>query len=536
MTWLNSLQKHKFAVLLFIFLLGVVLRLQGLGRVGFNEDEVNKVEAGRDYLRGDFRVNLEHPMLMKSLVALSLATTDLWNRGPGHFHPVSEEAAVRLPNVLFGALTAVVLFLIAREFFGVTVGLLTAFLWSIGTIAIMDNRIAKEDTLLVFFTWFAYYFYVRAKSLAASDVRRSERFYAASGASFGLMLASKYFPHYLGLNFLYYYLVRKRRKYPVLRRRDYALVYGTLALVFALANPVVFLPSTFKYMLSYIEGGSVIHHGYLMMGRFRYEDLAHFRDGMPIYFYLLFLAIKTPILILAAFLVGLVEILRRRREAGASFILFMFFFWFIPFSLVGTKWLRWMLSWMPTVYIIAAIGLTKVFSWLSFVMKPRPYRPAAAAAILAFAMLFLVEPLWVAAKAAPFYSLYLNPLSWRPAGDYFPHDELNDADLRVAIRQICAEAPRGATVGGESEPLFEYYFHRFDRDDLHYVDITDGMKNLSANDPYFVVQAGREYVENASIIHELETDERPAWTVEVGGILGAQVYHSQELAFVRALR
>ena len=82
---------------------------------------------------------------------------------------MTEEVAVRLPNVIFGSLTAVVLFLLAQEFFGVEIGLLTAFLWSIGTIAIMDNRLAKEDTLLVFFTWLAYYFYLRAKKVAATE-------------------------------------------------------------------------------------------------------------------------------------------------------------------------------------------------------------------------------------------------------------------------------------------------------------------------------------------------------------------------------
>jgi 4-amino-4-deoxy-L-arabinose transferase-like glycosyltransferase len=131
--------QHILAALLLITLLGFVLRLRGLGRVGFNEDEVHKVEAARAYLRGDFRANLEHPMLMKSLITLSLAATDLWNQGPGRSLRVPEEVAVRLPNVLFGSLTAVVLFLFAQEFFGIEVGLLAALLWSIGTITITDT-------------------------------------------------------------------------------------------------------------------------------------------------------------------------------------------------------------------------------------------------------------------------------------------------------------------------------------------------------------------------------------------------------------
>jgi hypothetical protein len=34
--------------------------------------------AARAYLRGKFCVELEHPMLMKSLIAVSLAAADSW--------------------------------------------------------------------------------------------------------------------------------------------------------------------------------------------------------------------------------------------------------------------------------------------------------------------------------------------------------------------------------------------------------------------------------------------------------------------------
>ena len=104
-------------------------------------------------------------MLMKSFIAASLSASDMWNRGLGHSHQVPEEAAVRLPNVIFGSLTAVVIFLLAQELFGVQIGLLSALLWSIGTIAIMINRVAKEDTLLVCFAWLAYYLYLRGQTI-----------------------------------------------------------------------------------------------------------------------------------------------------------------------------------------------------------------------------------------------------------------------------------------------------------------------------------------------------------------------------------
>jgi hypothetical protein len=72
------------AALCLFVALGFWLRVRGLNRVGFNKkDEVHKVEAARGYLRGNFSLNLEHPMLMKSLIAVSLAATDSWKLRAG---------------------------------------------------------------------------------------------------------------------------------------------------------------------------------------------------------------------------------------------------------------------------------------------------------------------------------------------------------------------------------------------------------------------------------------------------------------------
>ena len=532
----NVTRTQKIAALFLIVVLGLGLRIRGLDRVGFNEDEVHKVEAARAYLNGNFLVNLEHPMLMKSLIAVSLAAADSWNRGVGRTHPVPDEVAIRLPNVIFGSLTAVVIFLFAQEFFGVEVGLLSALFWSVGTIAIMVNREAKEDTLLVFFTWLAYFFYLRARKLVATDARGSKRLHAASGASFGLMLASKYFPHYLGLNFLYYYLFETRAGYPSPRWRTTMLLFGTCALVFILADPVVLMPNTWKYMLHYAGEGTLAHHGYLVMGRLYFDDPAHARGGMPIYLYALVLILKTPLPVLVALIVGLVETWKRRSEPGPSFVMMMFLFWIVPFSLLSAKWLRYMLSWMPTVYIIAALGVARVFAWVSALARQthRRWVPALAAAV---ALVFLAEPALVSARCNPYYTLYLNPLGLGRTGYYFPHDEMNDMGLREAIQQICVQAPEGASVGGETAPVFAYYFHKFGRDDLRYFDLSDQAKRMKVPPTaYIVVQDGRKYFENASFVRRVESCQAPILTVEIGGAAAVCVYREEQFAELRVGR
>ncbi len=341
----------------------------------------------------------------------------------------------------------------------------------------------------------------------------------------------------MGLNFLYYYLFRGQEQFPPRRRLDTLLVFGSCTLVFLLANPVILQPSTLKHMFHYVQEETITHHGYLMMGQFYSEGLA-FTGSMPLYFYPLFLAIKTPLPILAALSVGLVEVWRRRREAGPFFVLFMFLFWIVPFSLVGGKWMRYMLSWMPTVCIIAAIGMVQIFASLSAWLRQRTNRPLILAPGTALAVVFLAVPLWVAVKAAPFYSLYLNPLGAGRVGYYFPHDEVNDAGLREAILQICLAAPKGAVVGGEVPPVFAYYLHKFGRDDLQYFQLSDPRKRAEApRSAYLVVQDGRTYFENRTFIHELESDDRPpAQVINVAGACAAKIYHAQELAQLKGPR
>jgi hypothetical protein len=472
-------------------------------------------------------------MLMKSLIAISLAAGDIWNRV--RTYPLPEETLVRLPNILFGSLTAVVIFLVGQEFFGAGIGLLSAFLWSTGIIAITINRVAKEDTLLVFFTWLAYYFYLRARDQAPQDITQARCFYTASGASFGLMLASKYFPHYLGLNALYYVFRRNHRPVAAFGKIGYVLFLGTCGLVFVLFNPLPLLPGTLQYVLSYLHGSSITHHGYLVMGRLCREDVIG-AGGMPTYFYLLLLAIKTPIPILAAFLVGLAALWKRRRQPGPSFILFMLLLWIIPFSLVGPKWFRYMLAWMPAVCVVAAVGLARIWSsvaaWASQKWTPRtlPLLAAICATVL------VVYPVGVAANSGPFYSLYLNAFGFGRTGYYFPHDEMNDVGLRPAIERICETAPYGARVGGEAEPVFKYYFHKYGRDDLQYFALSDSSKAPGTGSGFLVVQDGRKYLENIDFVDSIESHQAPIHTVRIGGANAADIYHSEQFAVLRTGR
>src|SRR5258708_29386150 len=145
MTW----EKISIVVLGLMIVMGLGLRLAGLGRIGFAEDEINKLEAVRAYDRGDFTSNAEHPMLMKAMIDVSMRAARAWHSMTGQ--TISDEAALRFPNALFGSLTAIPLFLLTAALFDRPTAFWAAAFWSFGVNAIAYNRIGKEDTLMVFF-------------------------------------------------------------------------------------------------------------------------------------------------------------------------------------------------------------------------------------------------------------------------------------------------------------------------------------------------------------------------------------------------
>jgi Dolichyl-phosphate-mannose-protein mannosyltransferase len=515
-------------VLAALFFLGLGLRLSGISAVGFAEDEINKLEAVRSYAVGDIRPNAEHPMLMKALIFASMQGAQVWNRAAGTVGTISDEAALRFPNILFGALTALPLFLLTATLFDRRTGLLAAALWAFGINAVTYNRIAKEDTLLVFFMLLAFYFYIRAKQAGPREAKSKRRNYVLSGAAFGLMFASKYFPHYFGLNMLYHHYYKLREREPgEASGRTPRLFYLVIPLVFLLANPIVLLPQTWAYLQAYTSEQLLTHTGYLM-GDHLYRNTPSATPfwGTPLYFYLLFLAIKVPLPVLAAFLVGLVETVRRWRHPAYAFPLLMFLLWIVPYSLFGAKWLRYTLSLMPFVYMIAAIGIMTLIRLCASVLKSLGQERAVRVASVAALLLFIAWPALTAYASRPHYAAYTNVLGGSRTGHYFPHDEFYDDGLREAIRYVCERAPRGATVAHETPGVMRYYAEKMGRTDLQSRVLSDRTFNVAGAPAatYYIVQRGRTYFENREKLEEVRARYPKVFEVNINGASAVEVY------------
>jgi hypothetical protein len=517
-------KKISIAAMGLMILIGLGLRLEGLGRVGFAEDEINKLEAVRAYDRGDFTANAEHPMLMKALIDISMRGARGWTSMTGR--AVSDEAALRFPNALFGALTAIPLFLLTAAFFGRPTGLWAAAFWSFGVNAITYNRIGKEDSLMVFFMLFAFYLFIRSKQV--KDPQWFARLRTLSAISFGLMLASKYFPHYLGLNMLYHHFFPVRKQSADEPRwRTPLSFFLIIGAVVVLASPVLLLPSVWNYLNAYSGEKLLTHSGYLM-GNKLYSNRMSASPfwGLPVHFYLVFLMIKVPLATIATFIIGLWVGVRRFRNPGHAFVLFMLFFWLVPYSLVGAKWLRYTLSLMPFVYMSAAIGTTALLRWSARLLeKLNAGRPVFAAATAILVLILVAMPAWIAYASAPHYALYTNALGSGSAAYYFPHDEFYDDGLNDAIRFVCMHAPPNAAIVTETPGVVRYYSEKFGRTDLQSQVLSDPKYSVAEAGPaYVILQRGRTYFENQNKMKEVRDRFTLVYSGCIEGHTAAEVY------------
>lgn len=523
-----------FAVLV---LVGFGLRVVRLGAEGLSEDELNKLQAVGEYRQhGLTSANSEHPLLMKALLTASVVAADKWNSIPSLVTRklVSPEAALRLPSTVFGSLTALLIFLLAAELFGAEVGLIAAALWAFDPMAIGFNRIAKEDTFVVFFFLLGNILWLHGQRVAETrSTEKAERYYWATAAAFGAMMASKYLPQLLTVAVCYYFIFQA---VPAtqwrLGKKRLLKFYGLMAIVFVLLNPTILFPDTWHQMSQFAGQKRIGHDGYEFMGALYPHRLTDWFYGIPWYFYHLFLIVKLPVLTVISFLIGLPLLFRRRFGDGRYFILLWMFLWMMTFSWGGGKFTRYFTTILPAVLITAAIGVQTLGSWLGRKLSellavdwPKLYlRPV-------LTLIVIVGSIAVSIKAAPHFRLYTNAIGGgiNRTGFYFPHDEFYDSSVRDVMLELAKRAKPGAKVASETPGLAQYYAERAGRSDLVFPLLSDpnALRQLREGD--FIIDArGRRYFSNQPIFKALEQSGTTGIQFSLGETPSAVVYQMDE--------
>ena len=521
------------ATLAMLVFVGFGLRLSNLSSEGLSEDELNKLEAVADYREhGLTSANGEHPLLMKALLTGSLVLADKWNSISflGGHRQIPPETALRLPSTIFGALTTILIYLLAAELFGAEVGLIAAALWAFDPMAIGFNRIAKEDTFLLFFFLLANVFWIRGQRVAESQPdRRPDKYYWATAAAFGAMMASKYLPQLITISIGYYWLFQR---IPETRwrlgKKKMVMFFVIMGAVFVLLNPTILFPATWRQMGLFAGQKLIGHDAYEFMGQLYTHRMTDWLNGIPWYFYHVFVLVKLPLLTILGFVVGLPLLFRRKLGDGRYLILVWLFLWMMTFSFAGGKFTRYFTVALPAVLITSAIGVQFAGNWIGLKHSallaaewPRVYLHAA------LALLVVATAFKAAVDAAPHFRLYTNALGGGAAkrGYYFPHDEFYDASVRDVMFEIAKRAKPGAKVASETPGLAAYYAQRANRPDLVCVLLSDpnALRQLGEGD--FVIDApGRRYFSNELVISALNQVSTPAFRVSLGSVPSASVY------------
>jgi hypothetical protein len=521
------------ALTLFV-LCGFGLRAYRLGAESLSEDELNKVRAVAEYReRGLTPANGEHPFLMKALLAVSIVASEDWNSTPvAQRNPqlqVSTETAARLPCALLGALTSVLIFLVTREIFGAETALLAAALWAFDPAAVGFNRIAKEDSFLVFFFLLGNVFWLRGQKVAEEGLRKPGPYYWATAAAFGAMMASKYVPHFLAISGAYYWAFQG---VPGTRwrmgKRKWLVWFAVMGVAFVICNPTILLPGTWKEMLTFAGEKRIGHDAYEFLGHLYRNQVTLWLRGSPWYFYYVFMAVKLPLMVLVGCVAGLPLLFRRRLGDGRYFLLFWLFFWFFPFTFLGGKFTRYFTFALPAVLMTSAVGLNYLGGLLGRLWAKRPRDEAFGAYTRAGLSLFAVAlSLYASASAAPHYRLYTNFVGGGEAraGSYFPHDEFYDASTREIANAVARLAPPGARVASETPELLTHYVRLAGREDLRSVSLSDhaALREFRPGD-IVVVARGRRYFSNDELTARLEAASKPAADISLGRVPSARVY------------
>ena len=523
-----------FAVLVVLTIAGFGFRVTGLSAEALGEDELNKLNAVADYrANGLTGANGEHPMLMKGFQAATIILAEKWNNSSfvdsRPSDEIAPETALRLPGAIIGALSTVLIFLIAAELFGAEVALIAAALWAFDPSAIGFNRIAKEDSFLIFFFLLANVFWLRGQRIAESTDRNPNKYYWATAASYGAMVASKYVPHLLAISFCYYWMFQNipETRWRLGKKRILTF-FAIMGLVFLILSPTVLLPDTWRQMGLFAGGKRVSHDGYEFMNTLYTQRFSDWLSGIPVYFYLVFTAVKLPVLTVLGFLIGLPLLFRRKLGDGRYFLLFWFMLWVVAFFFPGGKFTRYYTTILPAVLITSALGIQFAGRWLAnriasfdWSASLKHYVPAALAVIV------IAASVVNSVRAAPHFRLFTNSIgggtAW--AGYYFPHDEFYDASMRDVMMEIARRAGPGVRVASESPSLSSYYAERAQRTDLVCVSLSDpeAVQQLQPGD-FIIVARGRRYFSNDAIITALRNQATPIATLNLGPVPSVQLY------------
>lgn len=509
----------EIAIMLVLTALAFSVRVHRIDFYSLSEDESAKWAAIQEYRHGHFAgVNSEHPMLPKMMAWASLTVGDRWSQlATTHNWPsLKLEGWLRLPNVILGALTTAILYLLCRRMMGIAGSLAASYFWAITPLAIALNRLMKEETPMTFFTLLACYFYCRANQ--ADGDQSARRWYDLSAIGFGLALASQYILHLLGLNALAWFIAGKSGISGGPSRFNFKRFYLVMLISFILVNPVILSPSNFHAILNWLHHGGVKHSGYDFDGTLYLNFPSRLLAGLPWFYYLWLLVVKTPLPILAAIVLGSIMLLRNRRTLASCYFLSLGMVQLIGLSVSGAKWIRYSLPLLPFLFLAGGYAVQQ--TWKFAKKKGLSPRLVGTGAVILFGLPLIALQSW-----APFYSFYLNSIGGGKQNitRYFAPDEVSEFDTREVAQRVFRVAPMGAKLATARPMSMAYYLQSSGRADMAVVPLYDP-HYVPQNGDFIILEPSRRFLETQKFFDELGSSGMLHSEVRVGPVIASTIY------------
>ena len=506
-------------IVLALTVIAFALRFQKIDFYSLSEDECAKWAAIEQYRHGHFSgVNSEHPMLPKMLAWGSLAAGERWNRiaSEHHWHSLAPEGWLRLPNVIMGALTAALLYLLCRRLMGVPGAFAAAFFWAVAPLPISLNRLMKEETPLTFFTMLACCFYCYAQQ--ASENNTARRWYDLSAIAFGLSLASQYILHLLGLNALVWFIASRKGLTGEPTRFRFGRFYLFMFMTFVIVNPVILSPGNLHAILNWLHHDGVRHSGYDFDGTLYLNFPSRLFAGLPWFYYLWLLLVKTSIPILITIVLGVILLLHNRRTLASCYLLALGLIQLIGLSVSGAKWIRYSLPLLPFLYLAGGYAVHE--TWKFVRRRGLPPGLVAVPAVIVASVLLIDVQQW-----SPFYSFYMNPIGGgrQDISRYFAPDETSEFDTREVAERVCQFAPEKVTVATARPMSMSHYLEACAGRELDVAPLYDA-HYLPRNGDLVVLEPSRRFFETQRYFDVLRNSDMAYDDVRVGPVRASTIY------------
>ena len=493
-----------------------LLALQGIlfiAESSQTSDEAAHLAAGYSYLtRGDFRLNPEHPPLIKELAALPLLPLHLefpdgplwqmaeeWNIGRIFVHEnrLPNDTILflgRLPILVLSILLGWVMFRVGRRLFGAAGGLLALALW------VLDPNVVAHSGLVTTDLGITLFIFLAALALDAWIARPTRRGLLLLGLATGGAFASKYTALWLPPILAGVAVTALRRDPPAAlwnrpRWRRLLLLAGAAAPVVGIAFLVVALSYGFTGLPEYLEGlDRTLHHSATGHRAWLLGEISD--TGWWYYFPLAFFW-KTPpgtLLVLAAAVAA--AVLGARRAARDEILLL------VPIGIT----LLFVCAWKVNIGLRHLLPIYPfLFLAAGRLLMPRPAagRPARAPRwAVVTAGLGLAWNGVEAARITPDHLAYFNSFAGGPAGG---HEYLLDSNgdwgqaSKALKRYLDAEGVPMiyCAYTGNSDPW--YYGVRY-----QYVPGSGNLRNAKERPARVPMNVPRElFAINAMVLHSL---------------------------------